>query len=149
MPISDFRMPSWPAPRIVSLCLIAAALAGLAWWTVALLEPLPRAAPAAASGASDEGGAREAAAWLAPGSAKLEVKVAGALAGGGRGAAVLSVNGGPPQAYAIGDALTHSARLVGIEAQALVVEQSGVRTRLPMPALPDAAGNGLTPAGQE
>ena len=78
-------------------------------------------------------GAEQAAAWLAPGAARLDVRVAGALSGAGRGAAVLSVNGGPPQAYAIGDALTGTARLTDIEAQALIVEQSGERIRLPMP----------------
>ena len=67
------------------------------------------------------------------------MRVAGALSGAGRGAAVLSVNGGPPQAYAIGDALTGTARLTDIEAQALIVEQSGERIRLPMPALQDSA----------
>lgn len=76
-------------------------------------------------------------------------EVAGALSGAGRGAAVLSVNGGPPQAYAIGDALTGTARLADIEAQALIVEQSGERIRLPMPALQDSASGGLTAAARQ
>ena len=60
-----------------------------------------------------------------------------------------SVNGGPPQAYAIGDALTGTARLTDIEAQALIVEQSGERIRLPMPALQDSASGGLTAAARQ
>ena len=144
----EIRMPSLSAARAASLCLMAAALAGLAWWVGAdgALAPgrharRPRGVPPS--------GAEQAAAWLAPGAARLDVRVAGALSGAGRGAAVLSVNGGPPQAYAIGDALTGTARLADIEAQALIVEQSGERIRLPMPALQDSASGGLTAAARQ
>ena len=108
------------------------------------MEPLPQAAtPAAAPGCRQAARNRPPRGWRA---ARLDVRVAGALSGAGRGAAVLSVNGGPPQAYAIGDALTGTARLADIEAQALIVEQSGERIRLPMPALQDSASGGLTAA---
>ena len=47
----EIRMPSLSAARAASLCLMAAALAGLAWWGWALMEPLPQAAtPAARAG---------------------------------------------------------------------------------------------------
>ena len=145
----EIRMPSLSAARAAGLCLMAAALAGLAWWGWALMEHLPQAATPAARAGVPPSGAEQAAAWLAPGAARLDVRVAGALSGAGRGAAVLSVNGGPPQAYAIGDALTGTARLTDIEAQALIVEQSGERIRLPMPALQDSASGGLTAAARQ
>lgn len=134
---------SWP--RLASLAGAAALIAGLAWWGLRLTEPLsgPPAAPPAAVATGDNGAA-EVAAWLAPGPARLEVQVAGVLAGGGRGAAVLSVNGGPPQAYAIGDTLTRSARLVGIDAQALIVEHGGREVRLPLPTQAGDDGRGIT-----
>lgn len=133
---------SWP--RLASRAGAAALIAGLAWWGLRLTEPLsrPPAAPVAAPAPGDNGAA-EVAAWLAPGPARLDVQVAGVLAGGGRGAAVLSVNGGPPQAYAIGDKLTRSARLVGIDAQALIVEHGGREVRLPLPTQAGDDGEGI------
>ena len=73
---------SWP--RLASLAGAAALIAGLAWWGLRLTEPLsrPPAAPVAAPAPGDNGAA-EVAAWLAPGPARLDVQVAGMLAGGG------------------------------------------------------------------
>ena len=144
----EIRMPSLSAARAASLCLMAAAPRGPGVVGWALMEPLPQAAtPAARAGAAKRRGTGRRVAGAR--AARLDVRVAGALSGAGRGAAVLSVNGGPPQAYAIGDALTGTARLADIEAQALIVEQSGERIRLPMPALQDSASGGLTAAARQ
>ncbi|WP_025140728.1 hypothetical protein [Achromobacter sp. DH1f] len=134
--------PSWP--RLVSLVGALALVSGLGWWGWRLSEPvLPAPAAPVATRAPDDPGTASVAAWLSPGPAKLDVQVAGALAGGGQGAAVLSVNGGPPQAYAIGDRLTRSARLIGIDGQALIVEHGGRQVRLPLPVPAGGDGEGI------
>ncbi|OCZ67525.1 hypothetical protein A9G00_15070 [Achromobacter xylosoxidans] len=131
-------------PRLASLAGAVALVAGLAWWGWRLSQPVTRpVVPPAPAAAPTDNGAAEVAAWMAPGPARLDVRVAGALAGGGRGAAVLSVNGGPAQAYAIGDRLTRSARLVGIDAQGLLVEHGGREVRLPFPVLAGDDGEGI------
>lgn len=134
--------PSWP--RLVSLTGAVALISGLAWWGWRLAEPLSQAPVASvAAPAGGDNGAAHVATWLSPGPAKLDVRVAGVLAGDGRGVAVLSVDGGAPQAYAIGDRLTRSARLVGIDAQALIVEHGGRQVRLPLPAQAGDDGAGI------
>lgn len=130
--------------RLVSLAGAIALVAGLGWWGWRLSQPVtrPNTVPVPVPVATDNGAA-EVAAWMAPGPARLDVRVAGALAGGGRGAAVLSINGGAAQAYAIGDRLTRSARLVGIDAQGLVVEHRGREVRLPLPVQAGDDGEGI------
>lgn len=134
--------PTWPG--VVSLTGALALVSGLAWWGWRLAQPLsePPVAPAAAPARGDNG-AGSVAAWLSPGPAKLDVRVAGVLAGDGRGVAVLSIDGGPSQAYAIGDRLTRSARLVGIDAGALIVEHGGRQVRLPLPVQAGDNGEGI------
>lgn len=130
--------------HVASLAGAAALVAGLAWWGWRLSQPVTSAPVVAVPAvAVTEDGAAEVAAWMAPGPARLDVRVAGALAGAGRGAAVLSINGGPAQAYAIGDRLTRSARLVGIDAQGLVVEHGEREVRLPLPVLAGDDGEGI------
>lgn len=145
--ISNFRFDrasKLSGPRLVSLVGALALISGLAWWGWRLAEPLSQAptAPVAAPARGDNGAANVSV-WLSPGPAKLDVRVAGVLAGDGRGVAVLSVDGGAPQAYAIGDRLTRSARLVGIDAQALIVEHGGRQVRLPLPVQAGADGEGI------
>ncbi|MFY3135765.1 type II secretion system protein N [Achromobacter xylosoxidans] len=130
--------------HVASLAAAAALAAGLAWWGWRLSQPVtPPPIVAAPAVAVTEDGAAEVAAWMAPGPARLDVQVAGVLAGAGRGAAVLSVNGGPAQAYAIGERLTRSARLVAIDAHGLVVEHGGREVRLPLPVLAGDDGEGI------
>ncbi len=131
-------------PAVVSLAGAVALVSGLAWWGWRLAEPLPQppVAPATAPAQGDSGAA-SVTAWLSPGPARLDVRVAGVLAGDGRGVAVLSIDGGPPQAYAIGDRLTRSARLAGIDADALIVEHGGRLVRVPLPAQAGDNGEGI------
>ena len=75
---------------------------------------------------------------------RTQISVLGVIAGND-GAAVLSVDGGPPSAWRLGDEIAPGIALRGIEAGAVIVEQGGRSSRLPAPLMPPAPA-AITPA---
>ena len=63
---------------------------------------------------------------------RTQISVLGVIAGND-GAAVLSVDGGPPSAWRLGDEIAPGIALRGIEAGAVIVKQGGRSSRLPAP----------------
>ena len=75
---------------------------------------------------------------------RTQISVLGVIAGND-GAAVISVDGGPPSAWRLGDEIAPGIALRGIEAGAVIVEQGGRSSRLPAPLMPPAPA-AITPA---
>ncbi|QUP52505.1 pilus assembly protein PilZ [Ralstonia syzygii] len=136
--------------RLLSLVLFAALCALLAHWVLTLSSlrslSVPREARVAQTDALETG----AAVTLfggGPQSGPRDVQVAGVVAdlADGSGAAIVSIDGGPPQAIRAGKALSPSLKLVEIKARSVVIERNGVRQEI---ALPASAVAGISPAGR-
>lgn len=144
MPFS-LRLPLPSAPAALRVLAVLAFAAGLGVWASILLAPqpgpLPPAVSAAAPRASDN---TPVALWFGKDEAmRTQITVLGVIAAGPDGAAVLSVDGGPPLAWRAGAEVAPGIVLRDIAADAVTVEQSGRASRLAAPAAQDAPG-GIT-----
>ncbi len=136
--------------RLLSLVLFAALCALLAHWVLTLSSLRSLSVPHEARVAQTEALETGAAVTLfggGPQSGPRDVQVAGVVAdlADGSGAAIVSIDGGPPQAIRAGKALSPSLKLVEIKARSVVVERNGVRQEI---ALPASAVAGISPAGR-
>ena len=125
-------------PRLVSLLLIAALAAILAWWVPRLAAPTPPIAPIpndANSLVSDANAAASLFGALPPKAAQaptLNFKVLG-LVSGMRGSALISVDGRPVRSVALGDEVESGWMLVGIKAEQIILQRNGTRTEIAAP----------------
>ena len=147
-----------PSPRIEAAAWLRhlgrlALAAGVGVWGALLLAPAPAPMPPAlgiepATGADTTPVAQ----WFGGGSTRVRVGISGLIAGAeGRGLALLSVNGGPVQAYREGQTLAPGVVLHAVEAAAVAVDQDGVIERVAAPPLPAGAAGGFVrvpPAGR-
>ncbi|MCL9851378.1 pilus assembly protein PilZ, partial [Ralstonia solanacearum] len=136
--------------RLLSLVLFAALCALLAHWVLTLSSLRSLSVPREARVAQTEALETGAAVTLfggGPQSGPRDVQVAGVVAdlADGSGAAIVSIDGGPPQAIRAGKALSPSLKLVEIKARSVVIERNGVRQEI---ALPASAVAGISPAGR-
>ncbi|BCL85253.1 hypothetical protein MAFF211471_03360 [Ralstonia solanacearum] len=136
--------------RLLSLVLFAALCALLAHWVLTLSSLRSLSVPREARVAQTEALETGAAVTLfggGPQSGPRDVQVAGVVADlvDGSGAAIVSIDGGPPQAIRAGKALSPSLKLVEIKARAVVIERNGVRQEI---ALPASAVAGVSPAAR-
>lgn len=125
--------------RLLSLVLFAALCALLAHWVLTLSSLRSLGVPREARVAQTEALETGAAVTLfggGPQSGPRDVQVAGVVAdlADGSGAAIVSIDGGPPQAIRAGKALSPSLKLVEIKARAVVIERNGVRQEIALPA---------------
>ncbi|WP_296224726.1 type II secretion system protein N [Ralstonia sp. UBA689] len=143
-------MNAQQSSRLLSLVLFAALCALLTHWVLTLSSlrslGVPREARIAQTEALDTG----AAVTLfggGPHSGPRDVQVAGVVAdlADGTGAAIVSVDGGPPQAVRAGKALSSNLKLVEIKARSVVIERNGARQEIPLPA---SAVAGVSPANR-
>ncbi len=135
------------SPTAASLAMFALLCATIAYWVLQLLAPAVPIAPAGsladrgdvpelASAArlfglpAGSGGAQ---ASVAPAS---NIQVLGVAASELRGSAVLAVDGKPPRAFMVGDAVSADAKLVEVRPGAIVIERNGARIELPAPQRP-------------
>ncbi|WP_420996030.1 hypothetical protein ACKI2N_018365 [Cupriavidus sp. 30B13] len=132
-------------PRLAALVLFVALCALATRWVLTFSAmktiPVPRTARVAQTEAVETG----AAGTLFGGAAQSgvrDVQLIGVVAeigrgGGGAGAAILSLDGGPPKAVRAGTALSPQLRLVEIRDRGVVIERNGVRQEiaLPVPAI--------------
>ena len=128
-------------PRLAQLAAMLAVAAGIGLWGALLLAPSPTAAPAAlALGPVPGQSIAPVINWFGGGSARLRVEVVGLIASGDRGAALLSVNGNPAQAYRVGQGLAQGVTLSAVQSQAVSIDQDGIIEDLAVPshALPAA-----------
>lgn len=153
-PLSSIGLPAW----LGTLAAFAALCAILAWWAVQLLAPRAPIAPAVSAGETQAlptlrqatqlfGSAAGAHTQAMRGS--VEVSVLGVLAAGMRGSAILSVDGQPPAAYAVGQRIAPGQTLVEVRGNLIVIEQDGRRVELAAPARPALSllDDGPSPAG--
>lgn len=140
-PLSMIGLPAW----LGTLAAFAALCAILAWWAVQLLAPRAPIAPAASTGETQALPSLRQATQLFGSAAgahaqamrsSVEVSVLGVLAAGMRGSAILSVDGQPPAAYAVGERIAPGQTLVEVRGSLIVIEQDGRRVELAAPARP-------------
>jgi len=140
MPLSlRFALPA--APAALRIAAILALAAGIGVWASILLAPRPASLPPAVSAAAapravDNG---PGALWSGKDEAmRTQISVLGVIAAGPDGAAVLSIDGGPPLAWRVGDEVAPGIVLREVAAETITVEQAGRASRLPAPAAPPA-----------
>ncbi|WP_020205839.1 MULTISPECIES: hypothetical protein [Cupriavidus] len=151
-------------PRLAALVLFVALCALATRWVLTFSAMKTIAVPRTARVAQTEAVETGAAGTLFGGAAQSgvrDVQLIGVVAeiGGGSanvgngGAAILSLDGGPPKAVRAGTALSPQLRLVEIRDRGVVIERNGVRQEiaLPVPAIvtrgPAAPAQPALPAG--
>ncbi|WP_042883454.1 general secretion pathway protein [Cupriavidus necator] len=148
----DFRFDASAAwlPRLASLVLFIALCALATYWALTFSAmrtiPVPQSARVAQTEAVETG----AVATLFGGSAQggpRDVQLLGVVAevGGGAGAAIVSLDGGPPKAVRAGASLSQQIRLAEIRQRSVVIERSGVRQEIVLP-LQAGATRGAPPS---
>ncbi|MGE8631344.1 hypothetical protein [Achromobacter denitrificans] len=148
MPLS-LRSALPAAPAAFRVLAVLALAAGLGAWGSILLAPRPASLPpavsaAAAPRAADNG---PVALWFGKDEAmRTQISVLGVIAAGPDGAAVLSIDGGPPAAWRVGNEVAPGIVLREVAADAVTVEQAGRGSRLPAPAAQPAPA-GIAHAG--
>jgi general secretion pathway protein C len=132
-------MTAQQSSRLLTLVLFAAVCALLTHWVLTLSSlrsmGVPREARVAQTDALDTG----AAVTLfggGPQNGPRDVQIAGVVAdlADGSGAAIVSIDGGPPQAVRAGKALSPSLKLVEIKARSVAIERNGARQEIALPA---------------
>lgn len=138
----SLRLSLPAAPAALRILAVLALAAGLGVWGAVLFAPgpgpLPAALTAAAPRAADN---TPVALWFGRDEVlRTQISVLGVIAAGADGAAVFSVDGGPPLAWRVGDEVAPGILLKDIGADAVTVEQGGRASRLAAPAFPAPAG---------
>ena len=141
-PIATLGWPAW----IATLAGFGLLCAILAYWGLVLLAPHPIPGPAgdlslgAGSGPGRAGVLFGDPAGKATSAApSLNVTVLGVIADGPRGSAVLSVDGRPGRAFAIGEQVDGALSLNSVGTDRVVIGSGARRFELPAPARPDPA----------
>lgn len=139
-------------PRLAGLVLFIALCALATRWALTFSAmktiPVPRAARVAQTEAVETG----AAGTLFGGTAQSgvrNVQVIGVVAdvGSGAGAAIVSLDGGPPKAVRAGTALSPQIRLTQVLDRAVVIERNGVRQEIALPVPAIVARGPALPSG--
>ena len=136
--------------RLLSLVLFAALCALLTHWALTLSSLRSLGAPREARVAQTDALETGAAVTLfggGPQNGPRDVQVMGVVAdlADGSGAAIVSVDGGAPQAVRAGKSLSSNLKLVEIKARSVVIERNGARQEIPLPA---SAVAGVSPANR-
>ncbi|NYT50611.1 hypothetical protein H0A72_14920 [Parapusillimonas granuli] len=120
---------------------------GAGVWGALLLAPKPAAPPPALEAPAATGQDTAAVArWFGGGALRVRVAVAGLIASDdGRGAALLAINGGKPQAYRVGQALAPGVTLAAVAADGVSIDQDGVIEKVAVPVRPENAVQGFLP----
>ncbi|ODV42205.1 general secretion pathway protein [Cupriavidus sp. UYMMa02A] len=131
-------------PRAASLVLFIALCALATRWVLTFSAmrtiPVPQAARVAQTEAVETGAVATLFGGSAQGGAR-DVQLVGVVAdvADGAGAAIVSLDGGPPKAVRAGTALSSQIRLVEIHGRSVVIERNGVRQEIALPV--QAAAN--------
>ncbi len=121
-------------PAILQAASALALAVGIGVWGALLLAPRPAPMPPALAAADTQGhGVDAVIGWFGGGSARLRLTIVGLIASGQDGAALLSINGAPPRAYHVGQALVPGVVLSDVLPDAITIEQDGLAERIAMP----------------
>jgi general secretion pathway protein C len=131
-------------PRAATVALFIAFCALVTWWALRFSAMNTIAVPKTARIAQTEAVETGAVATLfggTPQSGVRDVRLLGVVAelGSGTGAAIVSIDGGPPKAVRAGGAISPQIRLAEIRGRAVVIERDGVRQEIILPAEPVAS----------
>ncbi|MFO1301060.1 MAG: type II secretion system protein N [Burkholderiaceae bacterium] len=143
-------------PLAASLAMFALLCATIAYWALQLFSPAVPIAPAGSLADQRDVPDLVAAGRLfgmpvgGRGAAQVAVvssiQVLGVAASEVRGSAVLVVDGKPPKAFMVGDAVGADAKLVEVRSDAAIIERNGARVELPAPQRPSVATLSSGPA---
>lgn len=130
------------ARRTLHITAILACAAGLGVWGAILLAPQPgRTPPALVADDFRPQNIEPVAAWFGAGPAlRVQVASSGLIAAGPDSAAILSIDGGTPRAYRVGQQLASDLVLSEVRPDAIVITQGGQASELAVPALPPISG---------
>lgn len=129
-------------PRVATAGAVFACLVVVAWWGVRVAAPRPSIAPAVQTAAALPDPAMAAMLFGVAGPvapvARAEqrlaaVKVLGVLVHPQRGGALVSVDGAPVRAFALGETLSPGLKLIEVTADSAVFERFGERIELAAP----------------
>lgn len=137
------------APRLLSILLFALLCAIVAYWALRLFEPPVRIAPSGSLAAAEtvtslgpaqtlfgRAGGNDAPVAQAISS---NFKVLGVIADNERGAAVISIEGRPPQAFGVGMRIDDNHKLKAVSANEVVIQRGSEEIHVEAPALTDVA----------
>ncbi|AZE83461.1 General secretion pathway protein C [Pseudomonas orientalis] len=133
--VSIFRLT---APRLLQAVALATALAGVLVWSSVLLTSAESQAPQVELPVLVARPDTTALQWFSNQPAAVDIKVSGVMAGARGAVAILSLNGGPPRSFVVGESLAQGVRLVAIEADGVVIERGSQNSRVTVSTLPDA-----------
>lgn len=143
-------LPAWldqRGPALAKLAGMVGVAAGVGLWGALLLAPSPAPAPPALALAPAPGqDISPVSNWFGSGSARLRVAVVGLISSGRHGAALLSINGGPAQAYRVGQVLAQGVTLSAVNSHGISIDQDGVIEDITIPSQPQPP-QGFIPAG--
>lgn len=120
--------------------------AGLGTWAAILLAPSPaQQPPVLASSLAPQLDTSAVAGWFGGGTSRIRVALVGLIASEQQGAALLTIDGGKPQAFRTGQTLAPGVTLASVSLDRVEIDQDGATETLMAPANPDAIIQGFVP----
>ncbi len=139
-----FSLPRFDGVTAAHGAAVLALAAGLGVWGALLLAPKPGALPPGLTAPPPaRADAAPVAQWFGASASTIKVAIVGLIAAGERGTAVLRVDGQPPQAYRVGQALAQGVTLTGVHADAIEFSADGAAQRVQAPAAPALGSPGF------
>ena len=140
-------LPRIDGPALARGSAMLALAVGAGVWAALLLAPAPKSLPptldTSAAAGHDTGAVAR---WFGGGALRVRVAVLGLISSeDGRGAALLAINGGTPQAYRTGQVLAPGVSLAAVAADAVSIDQDGVVERVAVPSRPGSVVQGFIP----
>ncbi len=134
------------APGLVQGLAMLALAAGLGVWGAVLLAPTPSAQPPVlASSLTPQLDTSAISGWFGGGTSRVRVALVGLIASDQHGAALLTVEGGKPQAFRAGQTIAPGVTLAKVGPDSIEIDQDGASETLRAPAHPDAIIPGFVP----
>jgi general secretion pathway protein C len=139
--------PRLDGPSVVRTLALLTLAVGAGVWGALLFAPVPsNPPPTLEASIMTSQDTRAVARWFGGGALRVRVAVMGLIAADdGRGAALLAVNGGAPQAYRTGQVLAPGVTLAAVAADAVSIDQDGVIERVAVPSRPGGLVQGFVP----
>jgi general secretion pathway protein C len=120
--------------------------AGVGVWASVVLAPAPGPQPPVlASSLAPRLDTSAITGWFGGGNARVRVTLAGLIASDAQGAALLSVDGGKPQAFRAGQAVAPGVTLLRVTPTQVEVDMEGATETLRPPANPNNVIQGFVP----
>jgi general secretion pathway protein C len=127
------------APQLVQSMALLAALAGIVTWSSLLLTAAESRTPDVPSQQLAARSDNPALQWFSNQPAAVEIKVSGVMAGSRGAVAILSLNGGAPRSFRVGESVSHGVKVAAIEGDVVVIERGTEKSRVALDKLPDSA----------